>query len=341
MGMFDNLFRSFQAQETVPRLSSDFRPSQATPNVYTPVGYSPLAQVPQQVQNLYSLYAPPTDINMDSISAYGRQISGQRPSMRQTPAQITPTSYASNDTLRKLETAKGLRAANVLNMLAEGKKVGLPALMDAKSTLQLAQNYLTNGGSDAVSGGGSSTSGPSSSSSAGLGALGEAMGSHSMANLGEALSAYGNLGIAPGSFAAAAIGGALSDAASEMGFGIGQEGMAGIDASATEAGSFGLGAMGSMSTGFGIGAVDSAIGDESVGFGSEGEGEGDGDGDGGDGDGGDGDGGGDGGDGGDGGGGDGGGGGERAGGLIDKQRKAAQAYKRGEITFKELCRILA
>lgn len=70
------------------------------------------------------------------------------------------------------------------------------------------------------------------------------------------------------------------------------------------------------------------------GGGDAGGGDGGGDGDGGDG----------GGDGGDGGGGDGGGGdggsGERAGGLIDKQHKAAQAYKRGEITFKELCRIL-
>lgn len=69
-------------------------------------------------------------------------------------------------------------------------------------------------------------------------------------------------------------------------------------------------------------------------------GDGDGDGDGGDGDGGDGSGG-DGG-GGDGGGGDG-GGGERAGGLIMNaaREKAIKAYRKGDITFKQLCKALA
>ena len=82
-------------------------------------------------------------------------------------------------------------------------------------------------------------------------------------------------------------------------------------------------------------------GDGGVGGGDDGSSDGDdgsGDGDGGDGDGGDG--------GGDGGGGDGGGGdggGERAGGLIMNaaREKALKAYRRGELTFKELCKALA
>jgi hypothetical protein len=355
MGIFDELFRSLQAQEKVPGISPDFKVNQATPNVYTPPAYPtfsgyPTVQTQQPAQQVpFSPY--PGAPTMQDIEAYGRQIYGQRLTTPYTPVSTPVTNRFSQDTIDKLAGAKVSRALNVLDYVREGKRVGLPALTDAKQTFQALNDYSGGLGGDSS---GSNSSGPGNSGPGSAGSLGSL--GLGLAGLAESVPGFST-----------AIAGAFGTAMAEAAINANAE----ADAAIAEANAINspvsvtMGPFGPVATPVAVAtavpdpqiaveALNEAENAESEAMGeSEGEsdsgdsGDGDGDGDGGDGDGGDGDGGdgdggdGDGGDGGgDGGGGDGGGGGERAGGLIDKQRKAAQAYKRGEITFKELCRIL-
>ena len=181
MGIFDDLYRSFQAQERVPGISPDFQTSQATPNVYTPPAYPtfpgyPTIQNRQQVP--FSPYpAPPTGINMDSIIDYGRQISGQRPPTPYAPVATPTTDKLAQDTANKLVGAKYNRALNVLDYVKAGEKVGLPALQEAKQTFTALNDYYNDSGGGGESSDGSANTGPGSAGvggSLGLGLMGMA-----------------------------------------------------------------------------------------------------------------------------------------------------------------------
>ena len=141
MGIFDDLYRSFQAQERVSGISPDFKPSQVTPNVYTPIGYPTLERVSQQAQSPYSFYAPPSEINMDTLSAYGRQLSGQRPTTPYAPVDTPVTDKLAQDTLNKLVGAKIARMNSVYQNVQAGNRPNMPAIRDALSTANALNDY--------------------------------------------------------------------------------------------------------------------------------------------------------------------------------------------------------